>query len=842
MSGTNSTPTTPSGTALSSLPVASGVANTDKVWGIVDGKAQLVEPKDLVSAGLPEDVVKTSDLDKALSDSSLGEYTAQAAQHADTAQTGAAQAKTGAAAAAVSAGQAAQTGVQVATIAESAQANNDAAKQAVAGVTADANAAKVLLTAAMQGDAPLNYRGYWDASTNTPALASSTGGEGDLYIVSVAGATALDGNAAWSVGDGAWFTGGRWVYFARAGWAAVAQSLYALGTLTVAGVTTGGAASDVWLTAWLNAYAEVLAGIQADGSPIFPGARGRVGPHQYDPSALSGAGLILLDDLGSVIDNRSSRAWPGVDPVDTVTAPIVRRLLGRGPGAQDCGARGFAQGSLWLYDNALYQSLHDTTDAACWDALASNDGAPIASGLGASVAAAYGLDRIVSGYIGPAIDIATTVGGAATSTTIAVISSGSLDADALSAALSNADAGTVATVTKWYDQSGGGHHLTVPSGASAPRIGQAQVNGRPCISFDTTGAAAAQRLSNTALTFAGGTVSVFGIGRAAGTNCSGDDRISALSVGSGTARIATVSGINEDGYLGLWDGAALQPGHQMQTCQPGLFGISASGGDTVSVWHGSRPDAVTVTAAALAGDMTGLSIGSGDALSNASNFEFTGLVALKTAATQDQVDLITRRAALRYDFAPQTALRIICIGDSRTAGYINQDGANWPTMLPDYLIEPADIYNVAVSGSTSRDAVNYTLASIQAEISGTTDPTICTLWLGVNDFARIGGSDYSVLARIKTLIDGVTSAGASHVFLISEAYIYNQLTWQGATASGYFGPNVTLINPFQADYPFTDHSNAELWHPDNIHPTRAGDRFLASLVSAKINQYIEANS
>ncbi|KGB24725.1 hypothetical protein AtDm6_1067 [Acetobacter tropicalis] len=827
---------------LSALPTASAVTPNDKVWGIVGGNAKLVQPKDLVAAGLPDDVVKTDDLDAALSSSALSQYTDQAVQHAADAKTGAAQSQTGAAAAAVSAGQAAQTGVQVATIAESAKTNNDAAQQAVAGVTADANAAKVLLTAAMQGDAPLNYRGYWDAGTNTPALASGNGAEGDLYIVSVAGTTALDGNTAWSVGDGAWFTGGKWVYFARAGWAAVAQSLYALGTLTVAGVTTGGAASNVWLTAWLNAYAEVLAGIEADGSPIFPGARGRVGPHQYDPSALPGAGLILLDELGSVIDNRSSRAWPGATPVDAVPAPIVRRLLGRGPGAQDCGVRGFSRGSLWLYGNALYQSLYDTADAACWDVLASNDGAPLASGFGASVAAVYGLDAMVSGYTGPAIDISTIVAGVTTSTTIAVLSSGSLDTEALSATLSNADSGTVATVTQWYDQSGGGHHLTVPSGASAPRIGQTQVNGRPCISFDTSGASAAQRLSNTALTFAGGTFSVFGVGRAAGTNCSGDDRISALSVGSGTARIATVSGINEDGYLGVWDGAVLQPGHKMQTCNPGVFGISASGGDTVSVWHGSTPDPITVTAAALAGVMTGLSIGSGDDLSNASNFEFTGLVALRMSATQAQVDLIARRASLRYGFAPQTALRIICIGDSRTAGYINQDGANWPTMLPDYLIEPADIYNVAVSGSTTRDAVNYTLASIQAAISGSAVPTICTLWLGVNDFARIGGSDYSVLARIKTLIDGVTSSGALHVFLISEAYIYNQLTWQGATASGYFGANVTLINPFQAGIPFTDHSNAELWHPDNIHPTRAGDRFLASLVSAKINTYIEANS
>lgn len=86
MSGTNTTPTTASGTALSSLPVASAVSADDKVWGVVGGKAQLVGPKDFVAAGLPLDVVKTDDLDAALSNSALGKYTDQAAKNATAAE------------------------------------------------------------------------------------------------------------------------------------------------------------------------------------------------------------------------------------------------------------------------------------------------------------------------------------------------------------------------------------------------------------------------------------------------------------------------------------------------------------------------------------------------------------------------------------------------------------------------------------------------------------------------------------------------------------------------------------------------------------------------------------
>ena len=57
----------------------------------------------------------------------------------------------------------------------------------------------------------LIYRGTWDAASNTPALASGTGGTGDVYVVTTAGVTDLDGYDAWSVGDWAVFTGAEWV-------------------------------------------------------------------------------------------------------------------------------------------------------------------------------------------------------------------------------------------------------------------------------------------------------------------------------------------------------------------------------------------------------------------------------------------------------------------------------------------------------------------------------------------------------------------------------------------------------------------------------------------------------
>lgn len=56
----------------------------------------------------------------------------------------------------------------------------------------------------------LNYKGTWNASTNTPTLTSGSGTKGDYYVVSVSGSTALDGISNWGVGDWVAFNGTAW--------------------------------------------------------------------------------------------------------------------------------------------------------------------------------------------------------------------------------------------------------------------------------------------------------------------------------------------------------------------------------------------------------------------------------------------------------------------------------------------------------------------------------------------------------------------------------------------------------------------------------------------------------
>lgn len=96
----------------------------------------------------------------------------------------------------------------------------------------------------------LNYKGTWNASTNSPALASGVGTKGDYYVVSVAGTTSLDGISNWGIGDWAVFNGSAWQRV-EGGADLNGVNLSVSGTSTLSGLTASTALA-------LNASKEVV--------------------------------------------------------------------------------------------------------------------------------------------------------------------------------------------------------------------------------------------------------------------------------------------------------------------------------------------------------------------------------------------------------------------------------------------------------------------------------------------------------------------------------------------------------------------------------------------------------
>ena len=136
----------------------------------------------------------------------------------------------------------------------------------------------------------LNYKGTWNASTNTPALASGVGTKGDYYVVSVAGTTTLDGISNWGVGDWATFNGSVWQRV-EGGADLNGVNLTATGTVNFAGATVsnGGSVTTVDIN-----------GGTVDGTVIGGASRAAASVTTLDASS-----NVILSTAGSYVRVRT---------------------------------------------------------------------------------------------------------------------------------------------------------------------------------------------------------------------------------------------------------------------------------------------------------------------------------------------------------------------------------------------------------------------------------------------------------------------------------------------------------------------------------------------------------
>jgi hypothetical protein len=201
------------------------------------------------------------------------------------------------------------------------QTSNKGVANGYAGLDGGGKVPIAQLPAAVAG--ALSYQGTWNAATNAPALASSTGTKGYFYTVATAGTTTLDGYAVWSVGDKAVFNGATWEKIdgvanevlsvaGRTGNVVLSVSDVS-GAAPLSGASLTGATSASTLaandnstnipsTAWVTAFVAALGYVTLSTAPVTSvnGMTGAVVGLEQTANKAAANGYASLDGSGKV--------------------------------------------------------------------------------------------------------------------------------------------------------------------------------------------------------------------------------------------------------------------------------------------------------------------------------------------------------------------------------------------------------------------------------------------------------------------------------------------------------------------------------------------------------------
>jgi hypothetical protein len=235
----------------------------------------------------------------------------------------------------------------------------------------------------------LNYQGGWNASTNTPALASGVGTKGYYYVVTVAGSTVIDGSGAWTVGDWAVFNGSTWDQVqGNASDVVSVNGLTGVVSITAAslGAATGGANSNITSLSGLTTALSINQG--GTGSTTATGAITNLLPAQ----SVGTNGQVLTS-------NGTTAAWA----TPTVSAASITGVIGTANGGT--GLSTFTSGG------AVYATSSSTLTSGTLPVSAGGTGGTT------TTTAQIGLGIITSATGGMILPVGTTAQRDATPTT-----------------------------------------------------------------------------------------------------------------------------------------------------------------------------------------------------------------------------------------------------------------------------------------------------------------------------------------------------------------------------------------------------------------------------------------
>lgn len=220
----------------------------------------------------------------------------------------------------------------------------------------------------------LNYKGTWNASTNTPTIVSSVGVKGDYYVVSVAGTTNINGISNWGVGDWIVYNGATWQ---RVEGGADLNGVNITFTGTASGPTyeTSNAAKGLTITNneidadGTDANIDILVdpkgtggvGIGGDPTGVVAGVTitskfcvkhdgtGQVGGfvHANNTTAASGSGVFACRSRGTIAsptvvqnnDRLATLSFAGYDGTDLALAAQIDVEVDGTPGSNDMPGR-----------------------------------------------------------------------------------------------------------------------------------------------------------------------------------------------------------------------------------------------------------------------------------------------------------------------------------------------------------------------------------------------------------------------------------------------------------------------------------------------------------------------
>lgn len=680
------------------------------------------------------------------------------------------------------------------------------------------------IATAMAGETPM---GAWNATTNTPALASSVGAAGHWYEVSVPGTTNLNGESSWQVGDKAIFNGIIWT------------------RIPASGVRSfDGRTGDIELN--FDNRAELKA------SPLLVGA------------SVILAGLVTKNDGSGgrfVIENASGEpdnAYRIRLNDATKDAVRVRQLdpsmlskktmSSRAPTRLDFRDFSVITVPIWKSDDGIYTANRVGSNYATW--VKDRAFRPLIGNISAPPDAIWWLAKAMNSYTGFCINVSRESDGLAID--VGFDSLGNLDLNTLDNFLRS----TRGVVNTWYDQSGNGHHLT-STGAHRPVISSvSKVGNLRAIIFETgviyNGATIPDQYMTIPNTLTGASNNV-----SMGCLCSlasslRDAPIIELPGADGNYTAIGKRNSSGSGGFNVYQNSSLRVNSLHQPKISDNFFFASISSTTVNYWGN---DTVAVAGTSLASSTwTGGKVGgttniflNGSSVPQNGGAMISGLMIYKQALAVGLQRQLNRSVVERHGLVPQVRANIIFDGDSITEGASATDFDNTASVVNEMLFYGAKIFNVAQSGGTveTQDA-NRVRWETQIYRSGA-PLNLIVLAIGTNNL-HIGDSASTVYAGIAAYVNAVKSTGyeivissilprASFISTAKETerLALNQLlkdNWLSMGAIGYInydnegtmGSNTFVTNT--------------TYYGDGTHPTTVGYALLGTYVKHNIEPII----